>query len=100
MRNFFIISLSILLSLSILGPSFLVLIDSHHDIEIAFDLGEEENQKESKKDLEEKKDTFLYKYHTPTIAKKSALASSNYFYLYQYRGYIIEVQSPPPKQIT
>ncbi len=99
MRSTFIITLSILLSISFLGPSFLVLINSHYEIKVALDIGEEENKKESIKELEEKKDTVLYKYHIPTIKKKNVLATSSYVYLHSYRGYVMEVKSPPPEQI-
>lgn len=84
-----------MLSLSILGPSFLMLINSHCDIEIALDLGEEEN-KESKKELTEK-DSFFQLYITPVIAKKCYQISQNKHILHQYRNHVIDVQSPPPK---
>lgn len=85
-----------MLSLSILGPSFLMLIDSHCDIEIALDLGEEESKKDSKKELDEK-DAFFQLYTTPVIAKKCHTNSQNNYILHQYRSHVIDVQSPPPK---
>ena len=85
-----------MLSLSILGPSFIVIIDSHADIEIALDLGEDENKKETKKELDEKK-TFFQLYTTPAIAKKGHQNLQNNHIPHQYRNHIIDVQSPPPK---
>lgn len=85
-----------MLSLSILGPSFLMLIDSHCDIEIALDFGEEESKKDAKKELDEK-DAFFQLYTTPVIAKKCRQISQNNHILHQYRNHIVDVQSPPPK---
>lgn len=84
-----------MLSLSILGPSFLMLINKHCDIEVVIDLGEEES-KDSKKEFNEK-DTFFQSYITPVIVKKyHQIPQSNYI-VHQYRNHIIDVQSPPPK---
>lgn len=88
-----------MLSLSILGPSFLMLIDSHCDIEIALDLGEEENKKDTKKELDEK-DAFFQLYTTPIIAKKCHQISQNNHILHQYRSHVVDVQSPPPKYFS
>lgn len=90
---------SFLLSLSILGPSFLVLIDNHSDIEVAIDLGEEENNSEGKKELDEKK-TFFESYALPIIAKKCNLRLKSDYYLHYYGIHIIDVQSPPPEQFV
>lgn len=98
MRSIVIILLSILLSLSILGPSFLALID-HSDIEIALELGEEENKKESKKELDEK-NTFFESFGLPIIAKKCNLRLINDYFLHHYGNHIIDVQSPPPEQFV
>lgn len=73
-----------------------MLIDSHCDIEVALDLGEEENKSDAKKELGEK-DTFFQSYTTPVIAKKCRQISQNDLILHQYRSHIIDVQSPPPK---
>jgi hypothetical protein len=99
MRSTVIILLSFLLSLSILGPSFLALIDSHSDIEVALELGEEENKKESKKELDEKK-TFFESYSMSIIAKKCNLRLRNNYFLHHYGNHIIDVQSPPPEQFV
>lgn len=93
------ILLSFLLTLSILGPSFLVLINNHSDIEVAIDLGEEENKNENKKELDEKK-TFFESYTLPVIAKRCNLRSKNNYYFHYYGNHIIDVQSPPPEQFV
>ena len=86
-----------MLSLSILGPCFIVLIDKQADIEVALELGEDENKKESKKELDEK-DTFFELYATPAIAKKSYVSFYNNHTVHLYGNHIIDVQSPPPEQ--
>jgi len=88
-----------MLSISILGPSFVVLIDNQVDIEVALDLGEDENKKETKKELDEK-DTFFQVYATSVIVKKCHLSLQNNHTLHQYRNHIIDVQSPPPKHLV
>ena len=88
-----------MLSLSIIGPSFLMLIDSHCDIEMALDIGEEENKNDTKKELSEK-DTFFQWYRTPIIAKKYRHILQSNHILHQYRNHIIDVQSPPPEYNT
>ncbi|MFT5893022.1 MAG: hypothetical protein ACI9Y7_003141 [Dokdonia sp.] len=74
----------------------MVLIDSHADIEIALDLGEDENKKETKKELDEKK-TFFQLHTTLALAKNCHQNLQNNHILHQYRNHIIDVQSPPPK---
>lgn len=73
-----------------------MLIDSHCDIEVALDIGEEENKNDAKKEYSEK-DSFFQSYTSPVIAKKCRQISQNNHILYQYRNHIIDVQSPPPK---
>lgn len=85
-----------MLSLSILGPSFIVLIDNQADIEVALELGEDENKKETKKELDEK-DTFFELYRTTAIAKKSHVSFQNTHAVHLYGSHIIDVQSPPPE---
>ena len=97
MRSLIIISLSIMLSLSILGPSFVVLIDNHCDIEVALDLGDEENKKDGKKEFEEK-DTFFQSYITPVIAKKLDQTLDKNHIVYQYRNHVQKLGLPAPRR--
>lgn len=85
-----------MLSLSILGPSFIVLVGNQADIEVALDHGEDENKKETKKELDEK-DTFFELYATPAIAKKSYISFQNNHIIHLYGSHITDVQSPPPE---
>lgn len=82
--------------LSLLGPSFVVLIDNQADIEVALDLGEDENKKETKKELDEK-DTFFEFYTTLAIEKKPYVSFQNNHILHLYGNHITDVQSPPPE---
>lgn len=74
----------------------MVLINKQADIEIALDLGEDENKKETKKELDEK-DTFFELYATPAIAKKSYVSFHNNHTVHLYGNHIIDIQSPPPE---
>ena len=74
----------------------MVLINKQADIEVALELGEDENKKESKKELDEK-DTFFELYSTPAIAKKSYLNFQNNHIVHFYGSLILDVQSPPPE---
>ncbi|MEP0263267.1 hypothetical protein [Dokdonia sp.] len=99
MRGIVIILLSFLLSLSILGPSVLVLLDNHSDIEVALELGEEENKKENIKELD-LKNSFFQSHSDPVIANIHASALNSAYYLHFYGTYVIDVKSPPPEDIA
>ena len=86
----------IMLSFPIVSPSVVLLWQDHFDIEISQDLGEEDTNKESKKDLEEK-DTFLETFvpiELAVIAKTKFYSTS---YLLEKYSFVVDINVPPPQ---
>lgn len=92
-KSFTLISLTIMLSFSILGPSLLVLLETETDIEIVQDV--EEEKKETKKELEEYQKFYNnLPYFTIKIINTDDLSA--YYYLVSPYGHIKDINSPPP----
>lgn len=92
------IALVIILSLSIVTPSVISFCEDHYEIEISKDLGENDTEKENKKELEEK-DSFFESFVTPqlaTLTEQQELANSSSSWS---SAYAIEIQLPPPKTL-
>lgn len=86
-------ALAILLSLSILGPSFLALLENEAEIEIVQDL--EEEKKETKKELEEY-EKFFSDLPTFSIEIVENRDLSGHHYLVSPYGHTRDINPPPP----
>ena len=86
-------ALAFMMSFTIIGPSFIALFESDSSIEIVQDI--EEEQSESKKELEEYK-KFLNDDFTFLVTETEAVVSSFYYHLSTTYGHIKDVSSPPP----
>ena len=88
----------IILSTSIVTPSVISFWNDHYDIEISTDLGEDDTQKESKKELEEK-DTFFESFVTPQLAAMEQIKCYNSSYSLQESSFTVDIHLPPPKKV-
>jgi hypothetical protein len=95
-RTFSLYALAMLLSLSILGPSFLALLNTDADIEVVQDI--EEEKEETKKELEEYK-KFLNELPSFSIKVTDNRDLSSHYYLIKTYGHIKDIHSPPPDYI-
>ncbi len=86
----------VLLSLSIVTPSVLSIYSDHYDIEISKDLGEDDTQKESEKEIEEK-DAFFESFITLQIVALEHTERVNYSYSLGESYFTAEIHLPPPK---
>lgn len=99
MKQVSYIIMVILLSLSIVTPSVLSICSEHYDIEIAKDLGEEENKKEAKKKLEPK-DPFFESFVTPQLAKIEDIKLYHDTYTLGESLFTAKIYLPPPEPTT
>ncbi len=96
LKTFLNIVLAFFLTVSILGPSFVNLLENHMDIEIVQDI-EEDATKEAKLDLEEKQ-KILNRFSLASRAITAEVVRNMHYYLHKTYDFAIEVQSPPPEQ--
>lgn len=89
-------ALAFMMSFSIVGPSFIALFESDSSIEIVQDI--EEEQSESKKELEEY-EKFLTDDLSFSIIRTDDPVLAFYCYLDSSYGHIKDVSSPPPDYI-
>lgn len=92
------IALVIILSLSIVTPSVLSFYEDHYEMEISKDLGENDTDKESKKELEEK-DSFFENFVIPQLATWQEQQEESNSYSSWCSAHDIEIQLPPPKTL-
>lgn len=99
MYNWSHITIVFMLSISIVTPSVISLWNDHYDIEISTDLGEEDTNKESKKELEEK-DTFLETFSIPALASVQDVKLFQDSYQLPEGSFTAKIHLPPPKLIS
>lgn len=92
------IILVIVLSISIVTPSVVTLCNDHFDIEVSSDLGENDTEKENKKELEEK-DTFFENFVFPQLTILEEQDAQHSAYSSWQSAHSIEIQLPPPKRL-
>lgn len=85
-----------ILSTSIVTPSVISIWNDHYDIEISSDLGEDDTQKETKKELEEK-NTFFETFVTPQLAAIEHIKCYNSSYSLGESSFTVDIHLPPPK---
>lgn len=95
LKILFLYTLAILLSLSILGPSYIALTEDNSEIEMVQD-HEEDSQQENKKEIEEG-EKFFKELFSSLESGFFIKKSSNFFYVYNMHEYILDVHSPPPR---
>lgn len=88
----------IVLSLSIVMPAVVSLYEDHYEIEVSSDYGENDTEKETKKELEEK-DSFFESFVIPQLATLEEQQEQTSSYSSWSSAYSIEIQLPPPKTL-
>lgn len=91
-------ALALFISFSILGPSFVMLLENKGDLEIVQDF-DEESSKEEVKDFEEG-EKFLNDYHFIPLKHKNYQTLAFSFYQEIPYGHVTDVHSPPPDYIS
>lgn len=97
MKKWSHIIIVIMLSTSIVTPSVISIWNDHYDIEISNDLGEDDTQKETKKELEEK-DTLFESFVTPQLASMEQMKCYNSSYFLLESSFTADIHLPPPKE--
>lgn len=85
--------LALTMSLSILGPFCLAIIEQDFDIEVVQDTEDEKN--ETKNELEEF-EKFFSPFPFTTTNVSGTLSTSEYYYIVSPYGHIKDIHSPPP----
>jgi len=97
MRCLIIFTTSLLLSISVLGPSVIMLLSNiTQEHKMLVDLGEEENKKENKKEVDEKNSFFEFAEDATQIFKEDDIVI-NHRYLVKKYLLTQEITSPPPE---
>jgi len=98
LKSLSLFTLALLLSFSILGPSFIALGTNEIDIELTQDF-DEESQKEGKKEIDEKEKFFenFEVISSEPLCEKGILVP---FYLQKSYGWSPETHSPPPQHLS
>lgn len=89
-------SLALLLSFSILGPSFMALLENEVDVEVMQDI--EEEKKDTKKELEEY-EKFFSELPSFSLILSENLDLSSHYHITRTYGHIRDIHSPPPDWI-
>jgi hypothetical protein len=97
-KSFTILLFSSLFILSMLGPVYIVIMDSDGDKMVLIDFSEEERQSETEKTLEDYKVTVKVFFDLKTILYSSN-KNSNSFYPEEFSTFTSKVDLPPPKII-
>mgnify|MGYP005995248847 CR=1 FL=1 len=95
-KVFTLLSLVLFLTVSVLGPSFIAMVDFESDIELVQDY-EEESSKDSKKEVEEI-DKIFEKQHNLALSEFKLEVANLFFYQETRYGLAQDVHSPPPRK--
>lgn len=95
MKSFLVLTFSFIVTIAILAPSFVVLLEFNSDSTLVIDFNEEE-QKEEKKELNEK-DIFFYTSFFSVTALTSTSNNILNTHNTSYKINALEIFLPPPK---
>ena len=95
MKSFLVLTFSFIVTIAIMAPSFVVLLEFNSDTTLVIDFNEEE-QKEEKKELDEKNILFYTSFFSVTALKSN---SNNILNTHNtsYTINALEIFLPPPK---
>ncbi len=97
MKNSFLhIFCAFMLTISILAPAVLDVLDTENGIDVTQNMGEEESKKEKKNQQEEKEVLMHYIAFSEFFELKS-LTIDNFKYFEKYRNLYFDIQLPPPQ---
>lgn len=91
--------LNVLVIFSLLAPAVLPLIEGVDSIFMVVEINEENQKKESKKELSEK-DFFVPGSHLPTTSQFTGSSAENFAYLEKHLTVATEIDLPPPEVLT
>ncbi len=95
MKSFLVLTFSFIVTIAILAPSFVVLLEFNSDSTLVIDFNEEE-QKEEKKELNEK-DIFFYTSFFSVTALTSTSNNILNTHNTSYKINALEIFLPPPR---